>query len=414
MPLARGKANLGLQWRTILPPLAGPVAALLLQAAPCALSQAAPVCRIASLQLRFHNQPVDLTPSFDPDRHQYKATLDTSMDSFSVDAAPLGSAQLVGVPVNAVPIEGGHKHELTVHTTGRYCEQISYTVEVKRLDGSQTELKALRVEDGVLQPPFWPGVRKYQVVLNMQQDLIRLMYVLVDSQQKIRCTAGPQELPKSAEAHSSDGNNHQSVPPGDSLMVSSRGSERAFTGTGEVQRMEHQQIFPIDVGHRRTLTITVETANPVLANVGVYVVEVTRADCDLAKPFFNTLSSSCVNNCPEGHYQNHAAKRCSACGANCAICKGPLRCELCREDTLHRAYRLLPDGKCFELVSSFEEKYYWWCVSAGIFAALLVCLCFVQLCVCLCDRDQYEAPVRKDSLPGGGTDSDLETSRMLS
>merc|ERR1719362_1192184 len=211
-----------------------------------------------------------------------------------------------------------------------------------------------------------------------------------------------------------DGSNHQSVPLGEPLIDPSHGIQRVLMGMGEVQQMEHHQIFPIDVGHKRTLTATVQTANPVLANVGEYVVEVVRAGCNLAKPFFDAISGSCVNNCPQGHYQNHAANRCSACGANCAVCRDPLRCELCREDTLHRAYRLLPDGKCLESVSSFEERYYWWCISAGIFVALLACLCLVQLCVCLCDGDGYEAPTHKDSLLSASTDSDLETSRMLS
>jgi len=61
-----------------------------------------------------------------------------------------------------------------------------------------------------------------------------------------------------------------------------------------------------------------------------------------------------------------------------------LQCQLCKADTLHRSYLIQTDGSCREVDTNFLGKYYWWCVSAAIFAGLMGCIGLVFFFQWLC------------------------------
>mmetsp|Transcript_158859 Transcript_158859/g.505827 ORF Transcript_158859/g.505827 Transcript_158859/m.505827 type:complete len:215 (+) Transcript_158859:642-1286(+) len=148
-----------------------------------------------------------------------------------------------------------------------------------------------------------------------------------------------------------------------------------------------------------------------IAGDGTYIVTVLREGCTAARPLFDPVSRSCVVNCGAGFYENSESSRCSRCNANCAVCAGLLRCELCRQDTPHLSYIIQQDGSCLGVQSTLLGKYYWWCISLGIFAAGLLCmligvLCqFICTCCCCPERDRY----------GFDTDSEaeIESERLL-
>lgn len=331
-------------------------------------------CRLQNLQLRSADEPVDLIPMFSPDHYKYEATLDFGMVDFSTEAVASKGCVTDGIPNQAVSVKKGDAYPLTVYAKGQDSYQ-AYTVRITRLRGSETDLQDMRIEGATLNPGFYPSVRSYEASLDLDQDFIRLVYVLRDNGQKVRCRASPQvvvPVPSAPEP--------TPLPPGE-LPI---GGARRLLDVGEVQRWERYQSFPVDVNSRRSVLINIESANPMQADISDYTLVVTRASCNIAKPFYDPLSKACVINCPAKYYSNLPQSRCSQCNTNCAVCRSLAQCELCQKDTLHRSYSMQSDGSCLEMTQRFQDKYYWWCVSAGVFVVLLVCLGLAHCCHCLC------------------------------
>lgn len=380
--------------QTVLPAAASLV--LLFQVVPSCAQRGQ--CRLTSLCLRSGNQPIDLKPCFAPDIYHYDATLDFAMDSVSADVVPAPGSVTDGVPIHAIPVQRGGVHQLIIYAKSPGCHQ-AYTVKVKRLNGSETEVSTLRIDGAILQPDFWHTVREYTAQLPLDQELVRIMYVLQDNGQKVRCRSMPQLVGGNSRSNNASQHETRVKVPKDISVASHH--HRSLLAFGETQRPTRYQAFPIDVGCQRTVVLTVESADPLGPDTGVYTVDVTRAACSLAKPLYDTESQTCVINCPARHYPNLLASRCSECNTNCAVCRSLAECDLCREDGLHRSYRMQPDGSCIEVESDFRSEYYWWCISLGIVMGLLLCLGLVQFCQCLCTcccpwRDRYSHDSESD------------------
>jgi len=346
------------------------------------------------MALRAENRAVNLVPRFSPSTFKYFATLDFAMDSFSVDALPADGCQVDGVPNQAILVGRGLTYRQMLWARNLHGQKRQkYEVTIKRLGGSETEVQSLRINGAILTPAFTPQVRKYKADLAIGYDLIKLDYELRDSGQKVRCRSAEQELvPASAVSQR--------------LLATAPG--RSLKRVGEVQYYERYQAFPIDAGYRRTVTLTIESADPMQADVGTYIVEVTRQGCTAAKPFYDAETRTCHMHCPAHFYPNLVVHRCSECNTNCAVCSSLLQCELCKEDTLHRSYLIQADGSCLEVQRSILDKYNWWFLSAAMFGALLACIGVLFLCQCLFTL----CCCRKRRVYDIDSDSDFDADRM--
>jgi len=318
-----------------------------------------------------------------------------------VDAVAHPGCEADKVPFRAISVPKGETYQITIFAKAQNSTVTqAYAIRVKRLDGTETELKTLRILGAQLSPEFNGGLREYTTTMVVAREFVNVAYVLLDAGQKVHITAAAQT--------GSGGNVSRRLQMlGEQLQA---GAQTARV-TGEVQDFERTQLFPIDQGHSRRLTVSIESADPMSPRDGTYTVTVLREGCTAARPLFDPVSRSCVVNCGAGFYENSESSRCSRCNANCAVCAGLLRCELCRQDTPHLSYIIQQDGSCLGVQSTLLGKYYWWCISLGIFAAALLCmligvLCqFICTCCCCPERDRY----------GFDTDSEaeFESERLL-
>lgn len=400
-------------------------------------------CKLQSIILRSGNRPVDLLPPYDPNTFTYFATLNFDMDSFSIDAVPFEGCMKDKVPNQAIPVNSdGKAVAVTVFAKSRNATKEfeglgtqEYTVEVSRLMGTETQVNALRVPGAIsMSPPFQELRRSYAVLLGIGYDLVVVEYVLRDDGQSVRCAASPQ-----VRANSSNGGGWQerrllevgeaweegrevapavapAVAPSVSVGPGGAGGRRLMSAgqiqTGEVQNRWRHQVFPMDAGFSRRVTLTIESADPMEARVDTYTLDVRRESCTAAKPFYDPISRTCVTNCPDRYYMNVDIDRCSECNTNCRVCVSLLQCELCYKDNEHSEYLLLDDGSCRERKTSLLDKYYWWCMSFAIFVGFLlligvasVCQCLCSLC-CSCCFDRSQGYTYDTDSDGGDFDSE--------
>lgn len=158
----------------------------------------------------------------------------------------------------------------------------SYEIKVKRLRGSETEVRNLRIDGATLNPAFDPKVRKYTAALALGSELATLLYVVRDNGQQLSCEASAQQAASSDGSDESGGIQRRldGLLGGPTNACSIGGT----CGTGEVQYREHHQSFLIDVGMTRRLTLTVQSSDPEQRKRGSYVVVVTRQGCTIPKP----------------------------------------------------------------------------------------------------------------------------------
>lgn len=330
-------------------------------------------CQLRSLHLRYRDRPVDLKPPFTPDAFSYEATMDFAMNAFSIDAIPAFGCITDKVPFRAIPVPNGETYQVTIFAKKENDQmQQPYVIKVTRLTGTETELQNITIAGATVVPDFSEDLRSYRSQLSIGEDFISVHYTKKDTGQTVKITADPQ------------------VTVNQSSTTASASGARRLDGlvlaTGEAQYVDEHQFFPIDHAHSRQLSLTVASADSTNQKEATYSVVVTRAGCPVVKPVYDPLSRGCVINCGEGYYRKRDVERCSRCNANCKVCSSVLRCELCQQDTMTENYVLQPDGSCKVVESSVLAKYYWWCVSAALFAGLLglLGLGFLGHCLCQC------------------------------
>eukprot|EP00434_Breviolum_minutum_P030437 symbB.v1.2.026916.t1/scaffold2727.1/size72105/3 len=294
------------------------------------------------------------------------------MEEFSVDAKPSEGCELGGLPNRPFLAPASEKlgEENTKESNicardPRTGKEQWYRISVSKLSGGETEVLGLHVKGAELVPPFDPSVRSYKAHMDVSHEFIQVAYVMLDNGQKVSWQASPEEA---------------AVLPGDNRTAVPR-------RTGEDQHMLRHEIFPVDVGYGRKLTLTVESADPMQAARGLYFVEVTRGGClDPQRPYFEPRSQSCTLECPQGTYPNREQSRCSYCNRHCAVCETLAICNLCDQDTIQHNFIIdKEDGTCKEVNNNFFKQYFWWCISGAVFGGLLLCFAVMSLCSYLCD-----------------------------
>ncbi|CAJ1335901.1 unnamed protein product, partial [Effrenium voratum] len=300
----------------------------------------------------------------------YDATLDFSMESFSVNVRPDTGCEDEGVPKEPTAVEIGG--DVTLKFYAKHAEsghKETYSVTVKRLLGSETQLQSLEVQHGKLTPfPFSPEVRVYRVTLDLEADMIKVLYRLRDNEQRLRVEAGPEEMLGARR-----------------LGVLERDVD-LHPPSGEVQYKDVATSFMLDVGYERRITFTIQCADPTQASIGTYTLNVERGNCPEERPYFEAQKRKCVNFCPEGFYRNED-HRCSQCNSNCKVCTDLLDCKMCFPDTTQFAYVIQPDGKCKELVNHIYARYKWWCLGFGTLLTFLVCVGCAGICTFCSSRE---------------------------
>lgn len=380
-------------------------------------------CTLASLILRFQDSPIDLDPAFEPYIDSYKARLDWSYESFSLDARPDINCEVEGVPAQprSVPIGGTETVDIYVFHPD-IGEKRRYRIEARRQLGSETELKYLSVEGGEISPFFSPSHREYSVSLDLTSDVVRVVYGLSDNEQRIMSSAKVErpageeddqveQAEKLVGGQVSDGVHGTRGSRRNSSDAKGRrlGSRRLATSSGEVQFEKAHVDFLLDVGFVRTIQLTVQCADPTQASIGAYVLHVARPGCTLKRPYFDPEKHVCVNFCTSGYYRNHQTHRCSRCNDNCKICSGLLECQMCAPDTADFSYAIQPDGKCRAMENHLFRRYRWWCAGLGVLLLFLVSIgiCgFVQLW-CSKPRDKSARFTRLNDTDSDERDDDL-------
>lgn len=380
-------------------------------------------CTLRSLVVRSKDSPIDLDPPFDPGHTNYRIKLDWSAEAFSVDARPDTGCGVDGVPPSPVPVPIGGSSEIMLFALHQETgEKREYMVKAFRMLGSETELRSLEVIGGELSPPFDERTREYTVKLSLAQDIARIEYGLIDSEQRITGSAGAERPSSESDAsaltdgfggsgggsgsgseeeHASGNSNSTSSGKGGEgseshqkgasnstaeerrLRRLSSGDDFVFDEPGEAQFRTATLDFLLDVGFSRSVELTVQCADPTQASIGTYTLHITRPGCEAERPFFNPEKKVCVNFCSSGYYRNRETHRCSMCNENCKICSNLLTCDMCLPDSEDFTYVIQPDGKCRAVENHLFKKYQWWCVGLGVlltFLLLIGCCGVVQYC----------------------------------
>ena len=126
------------------------------------------------MYLKYKEQPIDTTPVFNQMDVMYNATLDFKMGFFAVQATPLGSAIITNIYLcpnldclhhetpraiidfsQNIVLDPGEKtlYKFDVELHGR---SRTYTINVNRLLGTETNLRHVVVEGNTLYPKFSP------------------------------------------------------------------------------------------------------------------------------------------------------------------------------------------------------------------------------------------------------------------
>merc|ERR1719223_645915 len=163
----------------------------------------------------------------------------------------------------------------------------------------------------------------------------------------------------------------------------SRATGRRLQMSGEVQYLERHKVFPVDVGFARTLSLTIQSADDMQAQLDTYTVVVLREKCNMAQPLFDPVSKGCVVNCPSAYYANWELQRCAKCNTNCAVCVSLVQCQLCTPATVDNGFNLQPDGSCLQMTNRIVDKYRWWCIGFGMFLIIILCLACALFCQCI-------------------------------
>ncbi|CAK9060897.1 unnamed protein product, partial [Durusdinium trenchii] len=293
--------------------------------------------------------------------YAYNATLDFSMGSFSVNVRPDTGCEDEGVPKHPTAVGIGGQQTLRFFASkAESARKQAYDLHVQRLLGSETTLQSLAVEHGRLTPAFAPEVRSYKVSLDLESDMLKVWYRLRDNEQRLRVAAQKEEMARRLEG----------LERQEALHVVS----------GEVQYQDAYSSFMLDVGHKRSVTMTIQCADPTQASIGTYTLELQRGSCPPQRPYFEPDKRKCVNFCPEGFYRNDLDERCSRCNDNCKVCTGLLTCKMCVPDDVQYTYVIQPDGKCEAQANHIYARYKWWCAGFALLLLFLVCFGCAGIC----------------------------------
>lgn len=262
-------------------------------------------------------QVVDVSP--DPAQpKQYAATLDYRSSGFHLEAfaEPRGqcNAQLQG-PGTVMVDPGSNVTSSVSVQNSQTSDSDLYIVKVSRLRGDETQIKALTIANAILVPEWSPSIRNYTAYLDVSQDTVKVTFESLDNGQVVGLRSWPQET--AADASSG-------------RRLSETNDDGFGPAVGEAQHSPSTLLTFIDVGHERTVDLTVQSADGSLTDK--YKFRVKRPFCPEERRFFDGVARVCTDICNEGFFGNPSTGRCSAClRDHCAVCETGLTCSMCDE-----------------------------------------------------------------------------------
>jgi len=286
-----------------------------------ALQASGTACRVADL---FLHSPADADGNALPVAvvkspnvpNLFLATLDYSMTGFDVEARAVPEDrckmdQMVQTttmvdPGSSVPVQ------LLVRDTSLPKSDTNpraYKLQVTRLRGTETSLRALKIDHGILVPAFAPSSLNYTSYLDVTQDIVKFIFQRLDNGQVVGLASSLEEPLDNGRRLQSSGD-----PLGPPI--------------GEVQYLPSTLTSTIDVGRQRKIDVVVESADR--SAVGRYTFTVQRPFCPEERRFFDGAAKACTDVCNEGSFGNPSTGRCSIClQRHCAVCDRQNQCTSC-------------------------------------------------------------------------------------
>lgn len=292
------------------------------------------------MYLKCDLQPIDTTPVFDPVISKYAATLDWKMKYFSVQARPVPPAILDNIrlcpqeadclqqeqPVvtmdfsrNILVRPGGQvlfMFDVLLHGVVK-----SYTLIVRRLEGTETSLRHIIIQGATLNPVFRPQEEKYRCLLETDAEIAQTEIHVLDGGQTVHTTA---DLPVPLDPNDNITmlkNTHPGIfrSPHSRLL-----REEAF---GEFQYPNKYADFIVPLMSKRRIHIKVVSADG--GHFGFYTILLARGGCPPEMPLFDASLRSCVRFCNKGFYPDLEDMRCNQCRSLCANCMSLDECIQC-------------------------------------------------------------------------------------
>ncbi|CEM02538.1 unnamed protein product [Vitrella brassicaformis CCMP3155] len=314
------------------------------------------VPRLASITVRYSDQPIDLIPPFDPDIFAYTAFLDYSVPSCRVEPRAASSSDVVEHPTADIQVARGGEQIVTVVAalSGEESVRQPYKLTIKRMIGTETALKGLKMGSALtLAPPFDPQTREYAVAVPLGDDAVSVFYQPSDVGQYIEVDSYPQQPTTRRRLQL-----YRASPP------VSRGEEQHKFVEGQ---------FPIDLGMTRRILIRIQSAGPA-KSTSTYTVTLSRPQCPDKRPLFDPEKRRCFDSCNEGYFSDPDTNRCEQCNVFCRRCTSILDCLACYRDDDDYTYALSPkgDGSCRRAVRHVADEYQWVIVPLAILLVVLV------------------------------------------
>jgi len=296
-------------------------------------------CRLADLFLHSpadpdgNAQPIDVYPVNGTPR-SYKAVMDYGMQGFNIEAfaVPRHTCKVGLMTKSTTMVDPGASVNAEVVVKAVRDEDgniggdtASYSVHVRRLQGSETEVQALDIAHAYLVPSWDPFVKNYSVSLDVHEDVVRFTFQRRDNGQAVSLASEPE---------SPGGGGGRRLSEVDPIW------DDLGPPIGEVQHSPSTLLTTLDVGHERTITLVVHSADQ--SKVGKYEFFVRRPFCPQERRFFDGQKRICTDVCNQGFFGSHATGRCSAClQPHCVACESGAACSLCLEGFE------LQGGQCF-------------------------------------------------------------------
>lgn len=368
------------------------------------------------MYLKYEDQPIDLTPVFDPMVSEYQATLDWKMRFFSVQATPEPPGIINNVhlcPQDADCLKQDQKL-VTMDFSKRILVRpgekglfmfdvllqgvvMTYTIIVTRLQGTETSLRRLIVQGTTLYPAFRPATFKYDCLVSVKDELANMELHVMDSGQQVFATA-EDPVPITVSSNLStlvNSNPGQTMAPPERLLMDSNGfpsgveyetiveyttsapeylrwhkvpmeprrlTEEEF---GEFQYPKRFVSFPTPLSSSRLIQFKITSADG--GHFGYYSVEVTRLGCSKNEPLYDVNLAECVKFCDKGFYGDFKAGRCKRCKDTCVNCVTYYQCVECKEDDRRFTYSLNNStGTCSATERPFWDQHPQETMAAGL------------------------------------------------
>eukprot|EP00747_Dinoflagellata_sp_TGD_P206612 gnl/TRDRNA2_/TRDRNA2_80306_c0_seq1.p1 gnl/TRDRNA2_/TRDRNA2_80306_c0~~gnl/TRDRNA2_/TRDRNA2_80306_c0_seq1.p1 ORF type:complete len:398 (+),score=52.44 gnl/TRDRNA2_/TRDRNA2_80306_c0_seq1:46-1239(+) len=280
-------------------------------------------------------QPIDIHKVEDTS-HMYWGQMDYGMHGFDVEAiaVPQDSCRITRTTDSTLMVDAG-SHLITevvledLRDTTRQSN-VLYRVNISRLMGTETTLRAIKIQDAYLVPGWDARVRNYTAYLDAQKDVVKVAFERLDNGQVVSLVSEPEE-PSTEERR---------------LQASGRPvSNELSPPVGESQYLPSMFTTTVDVGRQRLVDLVVNSADQ--SAIARYSFTVKRPWCPQERRFFDATSESCTDICNEGYFGNPETGRCTTCiELNCAVCDSGSDCSLCLTGFS------LSGGKCTAIVAS--------------------------------------------------------------